>query len=175
MTPKAPDSRSFAELLECKVPETLPLLPLMSTLVFPFEVRSVEVRTAKSRSLVMSHLSENDQIALFLLKDPMKSPARTSDFHEVGIVARLLQRMNMPNETVQVVLQGMQRIVLEELTAVEPFCAGRLTCVAETPASGVDIDGHIAETLTLFKRLVESGDRYPEELLNVLQVNVTDA
>src|SRR5262245_50058394 len=175
MAPKAPESRSFAELLECKVREILPVLPLMSTLVFPFEVRSVEVRTAKSRGLVMSHLSENDQIALFLLKDPMRAPTRTADLHEYGIVARLLQRMNMPNDTVQVVLQGMQRIRLGELTAVEPFYRGRLTCVVEKPAAGVEIDGLIAETLTLFKRLVEAGDRYPEELLNVLQVNVTDA
>jgi len=175
MPPEAPASRSFSELLECAVPETLPVLPLMSTLVFPFEVRSVEVRTAKSRSLVTTFLSENDQIALLLLKDPLKAPAALEDLHEFGIVARLLQRMNMPNNTVQVVLQGMQRIRLTELTEIDPYLMGRLACVEEKPASGLDIDGHIAEALSLFKSLVEAGDRYPEELLKVLEVNVADA
>jgi len=172
---EAPGSRSFSELLACEVPDILPILPMMSAVVFPFEVRSVEVRTAKSRNLVTAHLSENDQIGLFLLKDPLSSPSTAGDLHEAGIVARLLQRMNMPNNTVQVVLQGMQRVRLVELTSVNPFLRGRLTCVEEVPASGPDIDGHIAETLTLFKALVESGDRYPEELVKVLEVNVADA
>ncbi|HZI93016.1 MAG TPA: endopeptidase La [Patescibacteria group bacterium] len=175
MAPKMQGSRNFSELLECEVPETLPLLPLMSTLVFPFEVRSVDVRTTKSRALVTTHVAENDQIALFLLKDPMRAPTRAEDLFEHGILARLLQRMNMPNNTVQVVLQGMQRVSLVELLATEPFYKARLVCVEETPASGVDIDAQIAQALDLFKTLIESGDRYPEELLNVLRVNMGDA
>ena len=161
---------------QAEIPEELPGLRLMSTVVFPFDVVSVQLDRPRSLRMIEETTGDAALVACFFPKDRNAERSdRLEDFHSVGVVCRIIHRMRMPNETVQVVFQGLRRVRLKEIVAHDPFFRFKVEAYEEREPRGADIDGLIYRCMDMVDQLVKAEGGYPAEMVNILRMNIAGA
>ncbi len=100
-----------------------PLLPLRDVVVFPHMVIPLFVGREKSITALEQAMDNGKLIALVAQLDAAKEEPETSDIYEVGVLANILQMLKLPDGTVKVLVEGMQRIQLSEVEDGECFHA----------------------------------------------------
>ncbi|MCI0596608.1 MAG: endopeptidase La [candidate division Zixibacteria bacterium] len=159
--------------LNSSLPAELPVLPLISAVIFPQGVTSLHVRLEKNIRLLEENKAEDQLVCVVAQKESSPSVQKQEDLYKIGVAARVIQRVNMPNHTIQAVFHGLTRVELEKLVQTEPFFVGRLNPLTSEEIQSVDTDLLIAEALGLFERLVASDPRYSPELVQVLRLNLS--
>jgi len=167
--------KEYREMILCDIPEELPLLPLTSTAVFPHAVVSLQVRLAKSLKLLEERGVENLILATAITKKGISVVNSIEDIHRVGVAVRLISKVRIPNNTVQLVLQGIRRIEVERLLRMEPYIEAHVECFPEP--QGVDdaaMAVKLASALDLFQQLAQLDNRYPPEMVQIMKANSED-
>ncbi len=161
---------------QAEIPDELPGLRLMSTVVFPFDVVSVQLDRPRSLRMIEETTGDAALVACFFPKDRSAERSdRMEDFHPVGVVCRVIHRMRMPNETVQVVFQGLRRVRLKEIVEHDPFFHFKIEAYDEREPRGADIDGLIYRCMDMVDQLVKAEGGYPAEMVNILRMNIAGA
>ncbi len=155
------------------IPHELPVVPLISAVIFPHGVTSLHVRLEKNIRLLEENPQEDSLVCVVAQKDKAASIEKLDDLYRIGVAARIIQRMNMPNHTIQAVFHGLNRVELESLTKTNPYLMARLHPVHSREAQSVETDLLIAEALSLFEQLVSLDSHYSSELVNVLKLNLS--
>src|SRR5258705_4789465 len=106
-------------MLECDVPPEMPVLPLMSTIVFPLGVTSLQVRVEQSKALLRDYSDPDNMIALVYSPARREQDIRPEDLSKIGLAARVIRILNMPAGNVQVTLEGLRRGWVEEILRTE--------------------------------------------------------
>ncbi len=157
------------------IPGELPVLPLISAVIFPHGVASLHVRLEKNIRLLEENPGDDRLVCVVAQKPSASAVENLNDLFKVGVAARVIQRMNMPNHTIQAVFHGLQRVELQKLVKTDPYLVGRLSLLESAEAQSVDTDLLIAEALNLFEQLVALDARYSSELANILRLNLSTA
>ena len=108
---------SFDETLEqgeVEIPATLPVLPLKETVIFPQSVSPLAIGQERSVRLVDDVLEGERMLALVTVKSPDADPPGWDDLYEVGTAAVVHKMIRVPDGTVRILVQGLQRIRREE-------------------------------------------------------------
>ena len=113
-------------LEQTDLPDTLPILPLRNMVLFPGVAMPVSVGRQKSLSLVREAYRQNTIIAAFTQKDAKVEDPLQDDLVEVGVVARIIRILEMPDNSTTIILQTINRCSLDELTSSEPYLKGRI-------------------------------------------------
>jgi ATP-dependent Lon protease len=92
----------------------------------------------------------------------------------VGVAARVHERINLPGDTVQITLQGLRRIVIEDMEQNDPYPIASIRAARETPADPNEIDDLVARVVSAAETLAELIDRIPDEVPAILKMNVSD-
>lgn len=163
------------KILAGAVPNTLPLLPLVSVVVFPYHVASFSVHRAPNITLLNSLPTTDTMLCLATQRDQQRESIRTNDdLYSIGVSGRLIHKMNLPDGTIQVAVQGLTRVKIKKLTALEPFAVAEVS-PARTVGSEDDTPAMqrlIVEALEKFETLVSLDPNYSNELVNVLKMNI---
>ncbi|MFM8386534.1 MAG: endopeptidase La [Planctomycetia bacterium] len=155
------------------IPGELPGLCLFSTVVFPLDVVSVQVNRPRSLRMIAAHEGESALVAVFFPRDPEAQDAvEAADLLPVGVACRVIHRMRMPNDTVQVVFQGLRRIRLREVLQSEPWLKLSVEALEEREPRGSEIDGLIYRCMEMVDALVKAETGLPPEMVNVLRMNI---
>src|SRR5213075_3211618 len=97
-------------------PITLPLLPLRDVVVFPHMVIPLFVGRPKSIKALEAAMEAGRQIMLVAQKAAGKDEPRADDMFEVGCVSSILQMLKLPDGTVKVLVEGVQRAGTQSIT-----------------------------------------------------------
>src|SRR5215468_12108788 len=103
------------------LPETLPILPVRDTVLFPGAVLPLTVGRESSLALVNSLSSEEKLLGVVAQLDPRIEDPAAADLHKVGTLAKVHKTVKMPNGNVVVFLEGLQRIRINELLSLRPY------------------------------------------------------
>ncbi len=103
------------------VPETLAILPVRDTVLFPGAVLPLTVGRESSLALVNSLSGEEKMLGVVAQLDPRIEDPAAADLHKVGTLAKVHKTVKMPNGNVVVFLEGLQRIRITELLGLRPF------------------------------------------------------
>src|SRR5947209_15969641 len=172
--PKA-GSNDVSEWLEMDVPSRLPIIPLVSSVLFPGGVLSLQVGIDRNVRLLKSLPDDQNLIAAFCQKSGDKENPRPEDLANIGVLAAIVQRLPLSSDRYQLFLQGRQRVELVQMLQNEPYFEARLREIAPRPIpKSVKTEALMNKALSLFKALVESDSKYSNELLNILRMNVTE-
>jgi ATP-dependent Lon protease len=156
-----------------EVPNHLPIIPLVSSVLFPGGVLSLQVGIDRNVRLLKSLPDDQNLIAAFCQKTGDKENPRPEDLSQIGVLAAIVQRLPLSADRYQLFLQGRQRVELVQMLQNEPYFEGRLREVAPRPIpKGVKTDALMNKALSLFEKLVESDSKYSNELLNILRSNI---
>jgi ATP-dependent Lon protease len=156
------------------VPEVLSILPLRDTVLFPQAILPLAAGREASVRLIEDAVRTGRLIGLFGQRDPSHEDPQESDLYRVGTVATIHKMAKQPDGTVRVVVQGLARVRIVEMTQRRPFLQARVEQVVDiTPAAG-DLEAEALErnASTLFRQVVELSPFLPDELAGVMQ-NVT--
>lgn len=104
-----------------KLPETLAILPLRNTVLFPGVVIPITVGRDKSIKLVKESYKDKKIIGVVAQKDAEIEDPGFSDLNQVGTVARIMKILQMPDGNTTVIIQGVKRFRLVEILQSEPY------------------------------------------------------
>ncbi len=125
-------------LREESIPEEIALLPLRNTLLFPGMVIPISVGRMKSIRLTQEYSRSNRPIGVVAQKaNDVEEPA-IEDFYRVGTMAHILKYITMPDGGVTIIVQGIKRFYIGELTQTDPY----YKCTA-SPFNSNDFDPNI--------------------------------
>ena len=175
--PQQPKSKSeseqVAEWLELEVPSRLPVIPLVSSVLFPGGVLSLQVGIDRNVRLLKSLPEDQNLVAAFCQKSGDKENPRPQDLSNIGVVAAIVQRLPLSADRYQLFLQGRQRVEMVQMLQFEPHFEAKLREVPPTPVpKTAKVGALVDKALSIFEKLVESDSRYSNELLNILKMNV---
>ncbi|MFI5227773.1 MAG: endopeptidase La [Gemmatimonadales bacterium] len=163
------------DILKSELPPTLPLMALRSTIVYPLGTIAVQMGAPENLALLREHEESGLIVALVVASGDHDEPIDSSRFlGRVGVAARVHERINLPGDTVQITLQGLRRIVVEEMEQTEPYPVAQVRAARETPADPGEIDDLVTRVVASAETLAELVDRIPDEVPAILKMNVSD-
>ena len=161
--------------MEEEIPKSLPIIPLVSSVLFPNGVLSLQVGIDRNVRLMTSLGDDQNLIAAFCQKSGDKENPRAEDLSQIGVLAAIVQRLPLSADRYQVFLQGRQRVELVQMLRSEPYFEGMLREVVPRPIpKSVKTDNLMNKAMSLFEKLVESDSRYSNEILNILRMNMKE-
>jgi ATP-dependent Lon protease len=148
-----------------EIPDILPVLPLINTVVVPMAVAPIVVGQERSVKLVDEVMRTNRLVALVAQRHPEARPAGPDDIYRVGTAAIIHRLLRLPDGTLQLVVQGLERIRILDFLQTEPFLVARIETSPEQVISGVTELEALRRTLgELFSKLVPLTEDIPNEL-----------
>ncbi|MBX3201938.1 MAG: LON peptidase substrate-binding domain-containing protein, partial [Labilithrix sp.] len=144
--------------------DELPVLPIRNAVLFPGAVAPFDVGREKSVALV----EDVDNfpapvIAIFAQKDPATDDPGADDLHQVGCAARVLKALKHSSGNYSLILQGLTRIRLEDVSQNAPYLKAKVKRLEE---SGVDDDEAEALSMSLrdiAKQVIQLMPELPRE------------
>src|SRR5258705_9140628 len=163
------------EILKSELPPTLPLMALRSTIVYPLGTIAVQMGAPENLALLRAHEEAGTIVALVVAGGDHEEPIDNSGFvGRVGVAARVHERINLPGDTVQVTLQGLRRIVIDEIQQNEPYPIVVVRAAKDVPADPAEVTDLITRVATAAQTLAAMGERIPDEVPAILKMNVSD-
>ncbi|WGE82322.1 endopeptidase La [Actinobacillus equuli subsp. haemolyticus] len=148
----------------------LPLLPLRDVVVFPYMVMPLFVGREKSIQALRAAMDSNKQLFLVTQQDPNKEEPTTADVYDVGVIANIIQMLNLPDGTVKVLVEGQQRAKIEHIHDDENgFWAGVQVISSEFDEEDSELQAIAKATLNEFENYVKNNKKIPAEILPKLQ------
>lgn len=111
------------------IPEELPVLPIKDTVIFPFVVVPITIDDPGSVKLVDSAAVADKIIGVFTVKNDDKQTIEGKDLYTTGTAVQIVRMLKVPNNTIQLLVQGLSRITLESFTQSEPFFKAKVRTV----------------------------------------------
>ena len=103
------------------IPETLPILPLRNTVLFPGVVIPITATRDKSVKLIKNANSGDKLIGVVSQKDGSVSNPTQSDINNIGTVAKILRVLQMPDGNLTIIIQGKKRFNIKSFISEDPF------------------------------------------------------
>ena len=149
---------------ELAIPDVLPILPLPET-VFPHAVTPMAIGQPGAVRLVDDATRANRLIGLVARRDADAAEAGPDDLFRVGSVATILQLARLPDGTLRMAVQGLQRIRIREFTATEPYLLARVEAAPDVPSAGPEVQGLQRAVLELIHRFASVAPGLPEQVV----------
>ncbi len=149
------------------IPEELPILPLRGVVVYPLMVLPLTVGQPRSVRLVDDVVVSDRLIGLVASKDPEIDEPAPDQVYQVGTVAIIHRLIKAPDGTMRIIVQGVERIRIEEWTVKEPYLKAKVSQAPDIlPEEGdVEAEALMRNVVELFGRLVALVPHLPDELM----------
>src|SRR5688500_3744558 len=158
-----------------EIPDTLPILPLRNSVLFPGAIIPIDVGRRKSVRLVEDAIAkERPVIGILTQKDARTEDPAPGDLYGVGCAARILKVIKLAKDNFSVILQGVTRFEVTGFDGAEPFLAARVRAVPDPTSSDVELDALVMNLKDIAKRVVKLMPELPKEA-GALVDSVTEA
>ncbi|MGA3104834.1 MAG: endopeptidase La [Terriglobales bacterium] len=146
---------------------SLPILPVRDTVLFPHAVLPLTVGRESSVQLINS-LGEDKTIVVVAQREARVDSPQPTDLYSVGTLAVVHKVVKMPNQSLFVFAEGLERVRLADFAQLTPFMRARVTTIAEIiPPKDSEIEALQRNVLTLFQQIVAGSPTLSDELSTV--------
>src|SRR6202161_1116109 len=161
---RAPKSKETKEMQDQRA---LPVLPVRDTVLFPHAVLPLTVGRESSVQLINS-LGEDKTIIVVAQREARVDNPQPSDLYTVGTSAVVHKVVKMPNQSLFVFAEGLERVRLGEFTQLAPFMRARVSPIPESASpDSSEIEALQRNVLTLFQQIVAGSPTLSDELSTV--------
>jgi ATP-dependent Lon protease len=158
-----------------EIPDTLPILPLRNSVLFPGAIIPIDVGRRKSVRLVEDAIAkERPVIGILTQKDARTEDPGSGDLYMVGCAARILKVIKLAKDNFSVILQGVSRFEVSTFDGAEPFLSAKVRSVPDPTSSDVELDALVMNLKDIAKRVVKLMPELPKEA-GALVDSVTEA
>jgi ATP-dependent Lon protease len=146
------------------VPETLPVLPLRGTVVFPLAVTPLLVGQPRSVRLVDDVMRGGSRLLALVAQRSDGAEPGPDELHRMGTVAMIHQLTRGRDGTLQLVVQGLERIRILDFVSVQPYLVARVSAAPDVPVTSAEAEALRRAAVDLFRRLVALTPEIPDEV-----------
>ena len=118
------------------LPDSIPILSLRNTVLFPGVVIPITAGRDKSIKLINDANKGSKVIGVVAQKDESLEDPKFEDVHKVGTVARILKVLKMPDGNTTVIIQGKKRFEIATPVSETPYMTAKIKAVAEVAPQG---------------------------------------
>jgi len=146
-------------------PETIALLPLRNTVLFPGVVIPITVGRDRSIRLIQAANKGDKVIGVISQKDPEIELPSQDDLNRVGTVAQILKTLRMPDGSTTAVIQGKKRFELEKVTQDQPYLEARIRAFSDGtfPQSEAERKAIMSSLKDLSLQIINQSPNIPSE------------
>ena len=156
------------------IPMILPVIPLRNEVLFPQQFLPVTVAREKSLKLLNDLNEENNVIAIITQKDSSTDDPTPKDLHTVGTAAKIMRKIDMPDGSKTILIQGLHRLKLITYTQEQPYFKAVFDPIRNEDLAIRDperVEALAANLRNIFKRVVDlSSDITYEQLVMVSNI-----
>ncbi|HKE84878.1 MAG TPA: endopeptidase La [Vicinamibacterales bacterium] len=157
------------------IPDELPILPLRDTVLFPNSFMPLAVARESSVRLIDEAISGGKLIGVFTQRDAAVDDPQQSDLYDIGTASHIHKMFKLPDGSLRLIVQGLTRLKLEEVTEMRPYLRARVTPAIETldETDRLEIDALLRNIKTSFQKVVSLSPLLSEDL-QALAANITE-
>ena len=149
-------------------PVELPLLPLRDVVVFPHMVIPLFVGRPRSIKALELAMEAGSSVMLVAQKSAGKDEPTPDDLYEIGCAANILQMLKLPDGTVKVLVEGLQRARIHAVTDAESHFSARVTGIEEDQSDLAEAEALRRAVVAQFEQYVKLNKKIPQEILTSL-------
>ena len=167
--PSGPETSSF------RVPPEMPVLPLRDTVLFPQAFMPLAVARESSVKLIDEAVASGQTIAVFAQREAGEDEPTQADLHPIGTASQIHKMFKLPDGSLRIIVQGLARVRLDEITATRPYLRGRVTEAPEIlkDEDRLEIDALQRNIKANFQQIVSLSPLMSDDL-QALASNITD-
>lgn len=165
-TPGSPEGRS----------QVLPILPLRGVVVYPMMWLPLTVGQPRSVRLIDEAIGDSEQriIGLVTSRNPEEDEPSPDQIYQVGTMAVVHRMLRAPDGTIRLIVQGLERIRIEEFVRSQPYLQARVVEIPDILEDTVETEALVRNAQEQFRRVISLVPHLPEEL-EMAALNVDDA
>ncbi len=143
-----------------------PVLPLRDVVVYPHMAIPLFVGREKSIKALSAAMQDDKKILLVAQRTAETDDPREKDIYSIGTLASILQLLKLPDNTVKVLVEGVQRARIVKVGAEQNYLSAEIQAVTEEGAAeSRELDALMRSTMALFEQYVKLNKKVPAELL----------
>jgi ATP-dependent Lon protease len=146
------------------LPEALPVLPLRDTVTFPETLTPLAVGQERSIQLVNDVLGTNRMLAMVTSRDPEDELPGPEGLYDVGVVGAVARMVKVPDGSLRILVQGMQRVKLGSYVAESPYLVAKVSELPDVSKPTAELEALSRNVQGTFLEIVEQIPYLPEEL-----------
>ncbi|HEV3141003.1 MAG TPA: endopeptidase La [Vicinamibacterales bacterium] len=157
------------------IPSELPILPLRDTVLFPNSFMPLAVARESSVRLIDDAIANGKMIAVFTQKDAAVEEPGQDDLYTVGTATHIHKMFKLPDGSLRLIVQGLARLHLDAVIAMQPYLRARVTAVNEgtKDTDRLEIDALARNIKTNFQQVVSLSPLLSDDL-QTLAVNIAE-
>jgi ATP-dependent Lon protease len=155
---------------ELKIPDTLPVLPLPDTVVFPYMIVPLFVNRDRSTKAVDQSLAENRMIMLVAQKDPNVDDPKAADLHDFGTVSVIMRMLKLPDGRVRILVQGFSRAKVDHYDETQPYLVAKVIPRTETEVvpDSIELEALVRNVKSAIEKSVNLGKNLSQDLVAII-------
>ncbi len=146
------------------LPDSMPILPLRDIVTYPGTLTPLAVGQERSIRLIDEVLSGDRALTMVTSREPDVDEPGPGQLHLVGVAGVVARMMKVPDQTVRILVQGIQRVEIGEFLTTEPFLRARVLELPDVVRGGKELEALTRNVQTTFSRIIEEIPYLPEEL-----------
>jgi len=146
------------------IPDVLPVLPLKDTVVYPFALQPLGVGQERSIRLIDDVMRGNRLVALVAQKSADIEQAGPDDIFRIGTVSRIARMIRMPDGTIQIIVQGLERVEIGEFVQEKPYLTAHVQMKPDKQETDDETEAIKRNVISYFQRLVTLVQNVREEV-----------
>lgn len=148
---------------------TLPVLPVRDLVLFPGVVAPLFVGRPRSRRSLEEAAERDRKVCIVTQKDMNQDDPEPEDLYSVGTEASIVQMVRLPDGSTKVLVEGLERLVIESMYVEEDHFECRYSRVASRTEAGKDeLEPLKRSVLAQFEKYVSLHPRIPAEVMMTL-------
>ncbi len=151
--------------------QAIPLLPLRDIVVFPHTVIPLFIGREQSVNAVTAAMSGNKHILLVTQKKEAVNNPSQSDLYQVGTMAVVLQMLKLPDNTIKVLVEGVQRVKIKNYLPSKDFYLVQFETLGSRKMNTKKLAATMRLTLEAFEKYTKLNKKIPEEILQTLNTS----
>ena len=161
------------EQQQLEFPAVLPVLPLKETVVFPQSMSPLAIGQERSVQLIDDVVAGERLLALITARDSSVESPGWADIYEVGTIALVHKMIKVPDGTLRILVQGIERVRLEHQLDIDPYLLGEFSALPDVLEETPELEALTRNVQGLFARIIGLAPYLPEEL-QLAAANVDD-
>ncbi|MFL6006554.1 MAG: endopeptidase La, partial [Gaiellaceae bacterium] len=155
------------------LPPVMPVLPLKETVVFPESMTPLAIGQERSIKLIDDVAAGERLLALVTVKNEDAEPPGFEDLYDVGTAAIVHKLIRVPDGSLRILVQGIQRIHLDVPAGHDPYLMAEFSPLADELEETREVEALTRNVQSLFARVIALVPYLPEEL-QLAAANVDD-
>lgn len=155
----------MSENNDIKEQQPVPVLPLRDTVIFPKMIVPLFVGRQKSINALQKVNDSNGNIVLATQKKADLEEPAGSDIYHIGTLGNILQMLKLPDGTVKVLVEGLERVKINEFTDNGDYLSAEIVLLPDVQVNKTELEALSRAVISQFEEYVKVSKKLPPDVI----------